>query len=427
VKNKRLLRILVATLAVLSDTAWFGGQAWCGTEKVLYSFSGSDGFLPTGTLIFDAFGNLYGTTSAGGNTKCGEGCGTVFELMPDSAGGWTESVIYTFQGGSDGYSPSSGLIADRFGNLYGTTYAGGTLWACPGGCGTVFQLTPTAAGWTKTILHAFTAGLDGANPQGGLTIDKADNLYGTTTDGGGSTVCPPRGCGTVFRLTPVSGGGWKEKVLHAFQGNGDGMDPTVGVTLDKAGNLYGTTFGDNITCGGKCGTVFELVKVGTSYTESLLYTFQGESDGEFPSSRLIIDALGNLYGTTNAGGITGCGGTGCGAVFRLTPNSGGAWSESVIYAFQPHNDAAFPGGNIILKDGSLYGTAGGGTAGLGTIFELSRNFNGDWTESLLYSFQGGTGDGVGPGGLVFDKAGNLYGTTGVGGASDKGTVFELTP
>src|ERR1019366_934096 len=207
--------------------------------KVLYSFihNGTDGGFPQAGLIFDAAGNLYGTTSEGGtSSSCSGGCGTVFELTPTAGGGWTEKVLHNFNSnGTDGANPYAGLIFDAAGNLYGTTTVGGTYYY-----GTVFELTPTAGGgWTEKVLHSFNYnGTDGNNPQASLTIDAAGNLYGTTS--GGGTYGNYKG--TVFELTPAAGGDWTETVLHNFVGP-DGAAPLAGLIFDAAGNLYGTTSG----------------------------------------------------------------------------------------------------------------------------------------------------------------------------------------
>ncbi len=235
-------------------------STWAATnwkEKVLHSFCSqpncADGDYPTAGLIFDAAGNLYGTTYAGGAYGA-YGPGTVFELTPAAGGGWTEKVLHSFDNDcTDGASPYASLIFDAAGNLYGTTSRRRLLPACDAGegCGTVFELTPTAGGgWTEKVLHSFGNGTDGANPDCDLIFDAAGNLYGTTIYGGTYSY------GTVFELTPAGGGNWTEKVLHNFNRNGtDGICPYAGLIFDAAGNLYGTT-----SLGGTfgVGTVFEL-------------------------------------------------------------------------------------------------------------------------------------------------------------------------
>ncbi len=214
----------------------------------------ADGWIPSAGLIFDAAGNLYGTTGLGGT----DGVGTVFELTR-AGGGWTEQVLYNF--GTDGAYPGGGLTFDSAGNLYGTTGEGGIHIL-----GTVFELTPTVGGgWTETVLHNFGSGTDGAYPGAGVTFDAAGNLYGTTQYGGTYNSCSG-GCGTVFELTPTAGGGWTEQVLLNFNGTG-GANPYAGLIFDGAGNLYGTTQFTYDNCSGfYCGTVFELMPIYASCT-----------------------------------------------------------------------------------------------------------------------------------------------------------------
>ena len=388
------------------------GGGW--TETVLYSFgNGTDGQNPYAGLIFDKNGNLYGTTVGGGTYTYG----TVFELTPQAGGGWTEKVLYSFGNGTDGHNPG-GLIMDAAGNLYGTTNRGGTY-----GAGTVFELTPQAGGgWTETVLYSFGNGTDGADPLGGLIFDAAGDLYGTTSRGG------TYGGGMVFELTPQAGGGWKEKVLHGFGNGPDGAGPLAGVIFDATGNLYGTTYEAGAYAQ---GTVFELTlgltrHVGLDWTETVLHDFSlNGPDGAFPYGSLIFDAAGNLYGTTYEAGASSVG-----AVFELTPEAGGGWTETVLHNFNFNGaDGQNPYAGLTLDAaGNLYGTTVvGGTYNYGTVFELTPQAGGGWTEKVLYSFGNGT-DGAKPlAGLIFDASGNLYGTTDQGGTSGFGTVFELTP
>jgi uncharacterized repeat protein (TIGR03803 family) len=272
-----------------------------GKETVLHAFTGgSDGGWPYAGLAHDNAGNLYGVSSGGGDF----GKGVVFEV--DTAG--AETVLHSFTGRSDGGDPPGRLVLDTAGNLYGVTASGGEL-LCPDGCGVVFKLTP---GGTETVLHYFAGyPLDGSVPEEGLTMDSAGNIYGTTGFGGASNK------GTVFKLD-ASG---NETVLYSFTGGADGASPYAPLVLDKAGNLYGTTYSGGDTgglCGadGGCGVVFKLDTAGK---ETVLHTFTGE-DGLQPRGALLPDAAGNLYGTTSIGGdVSGCGGVGCGVVFKLTP------------------------------------------------------------------------------------------------------------
>jgi uncharacterized repeat protein (TIGR03803 family) len=326
-------------------------------ETVLYAFAGgNDGATPFASLLQDSADNLYGTTGYGGGiANCGGiGCGTVFKLASDG----TESVLYAFQGGTDGMGPTSGLVADTNGDFYGTTQAGGNYNGsnCEAeGCGTVFELEPNG---TKITLHAFQSGSDGSGPVTGVIFDGAGNLYGTTTNGGGSG-CGGAGCGTVFRITPDG----TETVLYAFQGGSDGAGP-FGVTMNGGGNLYGVTIqGGSCSIENKCGTVYKLASDGT---KTPLYNFQGGSDGWSPESSLIMDKAGNLYGTTFYGGGKRCKRAGCGTVFKLAPGG----TETVLYAFSSHgrNPAA---GLLKGAHGDLYGTATtGGKDNDGAVFRV---------------------------------------------------------
>jgi uncharacterized repeat protein (TIGR03803 family) len=291
------------------------GGGW--TETILYRFSGgSDGIYPNGSLVFDAAGDLFGTTNQGG----AYGYGTVFELSPQHGGGWTEKVLYSFGYGPDGQNPAAGLVMDRAGNLYGTTALGGIYYNCYQGvsCGTVFELSPQPGGnWTETVLHSFGNGTDGQYPLAGLIVDSSGNLFGTTESGGPYNNCPygfSPSCGTVFELSPTPGGGWTEAVIHSFGNGTDGQVPEAGLTFDTAGNLYGTTqYGGTYLYG---GTVFELSPNDAGgWTEAVLHSFGNAPDGMFPYyGGVVLDAAGNVYGTTASGGdyYTGI-------VFKISP------------------------------------------------------------------------------------------------------------
>ncbi len=406
----------IITMAVA--LMWVCGAKAATTEKVLYSFRGTpDASIPTSNLISDDAGNLYGTTERGGISDGYYGNGTVFKLSPAS-GHWRETILYKFSGGSDGKYPSSGLIRDSAGNLYGTTSQGGSS-SC--GCGVVFKVD---SGGTETVLYSFTQ-TDGEYPSGGLIFDAHGDLFGTTTNGG------TYGNGAVFELVPNSDGSWTEKVLYSFIDNsGDGATPEAGVAMDNAGNLYGTTEAGGNNPGD--GTIFELKHSGSSWTESILYSFTGGSDGSRPFAGLTIHD-GNLYGTTIAGG------SGAGVVFELRRGST-VWTETVIYAFKGHPDGTSPEAGVIFdKSGNLYGTTYSGGwrycfIGCGTIFKLTPKSGGGWQETVLYHFNGrGVGDGENPeASLLRDAKGHLYGTTPVGGSAKAcpfgcGVVFELSP
>ena len=375
------------------------------TEKVLYSFQGgADGANPSISLVTDSAGNLFGTTSDGGTGACDGGCGTVFELTP-SGGQWTKSVIYSFQGGADGVVPAAGLIFDQAGNLYGTTVVGGTHFD-----GTVFQLTRSGGTWTETVLHSFT-GKDGSYPTASLVRDNAGNLYGTTLFGGHAHG------GTAFKLT-LSGGVWTETVLHNFIGRKDGIDPAAAMILDQNGVLYGTTMGD---------TVFKLTPPAPGHPKWMFKTLFTLNDGPLSNGTLLAGKDGVLYGTQEFG----VGPANAGAVFQLTPPAKhGAWTETTIYQFGGGSDGLYPYAGVIADAaGNLYGaTSGDDQTSLGTVFQLTPpKQGGNWTKTTLYAFTGGN-DGLGPGaGLIFGQGGVLYGTTAGGGSSGDGTVFEIVP
>lgn len=310
-----------------------------------------------------------------------------------------EIVLHAFQG-NDGQYPTADLIADSEGNLYGTTNS----YAIDGG-GVVFALTKSNS-YAATVLYKFGNYPDGNNPKG-LVRGKRGSLYGTTYWGGSGA------SGDVFELAPDG----HKKLLYTFTGGSDGRYPNAGVIKDKAGNLYGTTIqgGPHVK-----GVVFKLTK-GAGYTETVLHSFGGGSDGVQPDAGLIADKAGNLYGTTIVGGGTDCSGNGCGTVYKLTPDG----KETVLYAFRGGNDGRYPYAGVIEdKAGNLYGTAYvGGASDNGVVFKLAP----DGTETVLHSFAGGS-DGRNPyAGVIADNAGNLYGTTQYGGARDNGTVFKIAP
>jgi len=337
------------------------------------------------------------------------------------------SVLHSFGAGSDGVNPYGGLIMDSNGNLYGVTEIGGIH-----GSGTVFELSPKDGWWTERVIHSFGNGYDAKVPEAPLSMDRSGNLYGTTIYGGTHSCFEGMyTCGAVFELSPMEGGGWTEKVLHNFNNNGsDGHDPQAGFLIDAAGNLYGTTAHGGIHCydGDEgCGTAFEMSpREGGGWTETVLHNFGRPSDGYYPCAGLVMDAAGNLYGTTSWGGIHG---ETSGTIFELSPREGGAWAETVLHNFGNGHDGTLPHAGLIFDAaGNLYGTTYlGGLYGDGTVFELSPLQGGGWTESVLHSFGSGT-DGMEPlGSLILDSSGNLYGTTAYGGAHNGGIIFELSP
>jgi len=405
---------VVFIVLLLVSSAWGSPQ-----EKVLHNFdvTGTDGHYPLATLVFDAAGNLYGTTSYGGSGSCGDngvGCGSVFELTPKAGGGWTEKILYSFRNDDkDGNHPYAGLIFDTAGNLYGTTLYGGVY-----DYGTVFELTHQKAGtWTEKVLHNFNDNYeDGIWPYAGLIIDAAGNLYGTAAYGG------VKGNGTVFELMREADGHWMEKTLHNFSYDGkDGNAPYASLIFDSVGNLYGTTLQGG-TYG--TGTVFELSpKEGGEWRESILHSFRNNSkDGYYSNAGLIFDAAGSLYGTTRLGGAYNYG-----TVFRMTRKTAGGWTEKVLHNFNLNGEGFYPyAGLIIDEGGNLYGTTSNEGYGIGVVFELTKQANEGWREKVLHGFNDENGD-YPYGGLIFDAAGNLYGTTAYGGTKAGGTVFEITP
>ena len=367
------------------------------TFNAVYSFTGgSDGGIPLAGLMIDEAGHLYGTGSYGGPG----GYGVVFKVNQSGK----ETVLHGFTGGADGANPQASLVMDALGNLYGTTMAGGAA-----GVGTVFKITKKG---NETVLYSFTGGTDGASPIAALTMDKARNLYGTTTAGGST------GNGTVFRLSPPKqkGGNWTEKVLYSFGQGTDGATPVAGVTLDAKHNLYGTT-----SVGGSSGngTVFQLKPSKSGWKENILYNFQGTTDGSVPYAGVILDSSGNLYGGATGGG-TETGGT----IFELTPSSSG-WTFTVLYNI-PGWPLSGPFRNLMMDaSGNLYGTTHCDGSSDGTVYELTPS-GGTWTYTSLHVFTGSDGY-YSYSNLVFDKSGNLYATVSLGGAGGFGVAFKITP
>ena len=380
----KLLSTALATVALLTVLA--ASTATAQTFTSLYSFTGSpDGAEPYAGVIMDKSGALYGTTYTGGS-----GSGTVYTFAKG-----TETLLYTFTGGADGGGPFAALVMDSKGNLYGTTVAGGS------GYGTVFAVNPTTK--KETVLYTFTGGADGALPFSGLLLDAKGNLYGTTEDGGS-------GYGTVYKVNIKTK---KETVLYSFAGGTDGELPLYGnLIADSKGNLYGTTVAGGSTGN---GTVWEVSPKGK---EKILYNFcpvTGCADGTgvFEQS-LAMDPSGNLYGTTEEGGASGTG-----TVFKLNPKTG---KEKVLYSFTNGADGGFPSSGLVRDSkGNLYGTTQIGGTGDGVVFEVTGT-----KETVLHSFDGTDGSNPFTSPLI-DEKGTLYGTTYLGGASGDGTIYSLKP
>jgi uncharacterized repeat protein (TIGR03803 family) len=393
-KNKSISITIMPALALvigLGASAIPGAQAQ--TFSVFHNFTGtSDGANPLNGLTADGAGKLYGTASSGGAFNNG----VVFKV---SAG--VESVLHNFEGGADGGNPQGALIVDTAGNLYGTTMAGGAS-----GAGTVFRVT--AAGQEK-VLYSFTGAGDGSAPQAGLAMDPAGDLFGATTAGGTS------GNGTVFKLSRPArkGAAWTEKVLYSFGAGTDGATPVARVVLD-AGNLYGTT-----SAGGAYGygTVFQLTPSGSGWTENILHNFENEDDGAVPYAGLISDK-GNLYGAATEGG-TAEGGT----IFELTP-AGGGWTFTVLYSNPGWGISGAFRDVLMDRSGNIYGTTHcDGAYNAGTVYKLTPS-SGSWTYTSLYVFTGGS-DGLYSYSNLVLKDGSVYGTTNQGGANGLGVIFQI--
>jgi hypothetical protein len=408
-------------------------------ETVLHRFTGGkDGSKSQAGLISDSDGNLYGTTFYGGTGNCNDageffGCGTVFEASPNSRAGWTETLLYSFQGSQDGMGPKGGVVRDSAGNLYGTTYGGGA--SCnDGSCGTVFELTPPkqkGGKWTENILHSFQGGSDGFGPSSDLFIDQQGAIYGTTAWGGiltGSCDNLLGGCGTIFRMTPNSDGTWTHAVLYSFQPVNDGQEPLGGLVMDDAGNLYGTTNQGgsySFFCGVGCGIVFQLAppqESGGSWKESVLLEFSG-TDGAAPHGDLILDHDGNLYGTTSAGLNKNGRGVFNGNIYRLSPprEKQDKWSQSVLYLCPAYSGPGAPWAGVIRDEaGNLYGTTiAGGSTIYGAVFKVAPPVKKGrkWTETTLHVFTYGSDGAYPEAGLVFGPNHQVYGTTYAGADS----------
>jgi len=380
------------------------------TYSVIHTFSADEGYPQAGITV-DAAGNLYGTTYG---RFCPPDCGTVFK-MEHKNNSWIFSQLYAFQGGSDSAFPQAEVVIGPDGALYGTTTGGGQG-RCQQGCGTVFRLTPppnfchaVSCPWTKTILYTFTNTPDGNEPVGGtLAFDQQGNIYGTTEYGG------YYGLGAVFELTPANGG-WTESVIYNFTGLGDGRLPVGGVSIDSAGNLYGTTtLGGDVVLSQLFygyGVTFKVSPSGSGWSESVLHEFFDEADGALPEAALTLDSAGNTYGTAAAGGSNSCVYgvyNGCGVVYR---------NGHIIYDV-PGNDNQHPVGPMgpVTLDpaGNIYATSfEHGQYDGGVVFRLSA---GQYTYASLHDFDPNSGYAYPLGKISFDSAGNLYGVATSAGA-----------
>ncbi len=432
---RRQSSLLMAVLALLAVAVpWAHAQTYSVIHN--FSYETSAGWAPTAGLTLDAAGNLYGTTFYGGHAStqyCDQsGCGTVFKLSRKN-GAWLLTTLYSFNGGPDGSHPAARVIFGPDGALYGTTEGSNDTCVEQSDCGTVFRLQPPAnrcgsisCPWLKTMVYRFTGGADGSLPgYGDLVFDRGRNIYGTTEAGG------PNYGGTVFRLTPQAGG-WRESVLYGFGGL-DGVMPVGGVSFDLSGNLYGTTaFGGSGYFPPEyygAGVVFEMTPTQFGWAESTLYNFVDYSDGALPYTTLTVDPAGNLYGTAGAGGSSYCYQQseqygGCGTVFVYLDGPQPIYFFQGNYAF-----GAPPGPQAPLTfdaAGNLYGTYyGGGVSAPGGVFQLAA---GSHAYVSLHEFNGD--DGEGPvSNVIMDSSGTLYGTASQGGSGygGGGVVWEITP
>jgi uncharacterized repeat protein (TIGR03803 family) len=388
--------------SILASAAWAAN-----TTKLVYSFAGdTDGEYTDTELVRDSAGNLYGSSVQGGTF----GGGTVFQVTPAGI----HTVLYNFTGGADGGEPYKGVTLDSAGNLYGTAVTGGRG-ACEGGCGVVYKLTNSGGTWTQTVIHAFT-GADGSGPGAPVAIDKHGNVFGTTPTGGAD------GMGTIYRLAPDGSGGYKFRVIHTFTGGADGGGGSAGrMIFDAAGNLYGACTTGGVT---GFGTVFKLASVSGQWQLTTLYAFQDQPDGALPYGSVVLDKTGNLYGTTYYAGANDVG-----TVYKLT-HAGGTWTESVLYSFKGGTDGASPISSLVADSaGNFYGTTSDGGASncsCGVIFKMTHA-NGKWTESVVYRFPGKPSPGFAYNGMISDGAGNFYGATVHGGTGNDGAIYKFTP
>jgi uncharacterized repeat protein (TIGR03803 family) len=431
---KLSLALSLLFVSTLLATCFAGAAFATGpVTHMVYTFPGNpNGYSPTSSLISDAAGNLYGTTYTGGNGDCifsggaAPGCGAIYEISPASGGGWTEKLIYNFEGGTDGMLPYAGLVMDAAGNLYGAASVGGD--GTFGSGGTIYKLSPPSIGggsWTFSVVFFFAnQATDGGAPLGTLIFDHAGNLYGTTSGGGTSNY------GTIFKLSPPSGSGgaWTETVLHYFSGT-DGYHPESGLYQDGEGNLYGTTYygGDLADCSGSgCGVVYKLVPgSGGTYSLMMLHRFVS-SDGAYPYGGITY-YHGDYYGTTSTNNTTRGG-----SVFELTPGHGGPWTFTTLHTFGGAGDGSAPYSGVISDaHGNLYGTTyGSGENGYGTAYKLSPGSGGTWNETILENFNYPAS--FAPIGGLLLKGSKLFGTTTdcnggfSAGCGGYGNVFAIT-
>jgi uncharacterized repeat protein (TIGR03803 family) len=399
------LQRLLQTVSAIVLSGALVSIANAASFATLYKFDAETGKNPTGGLLADKNGALYGTVhffGAGGG-------GAVFQLVPPAPGRtkWTENILYSFVGGSDGDAPAGGLVRSPDGNLFGVTVVGGS-----NDSGTIYMLSPSGGSWTESVIYSFP-GSDGF-PIGKLLLDEKGNLYGVTQQ-------------SVVRLAPPTNGqdAWTATTLYTFSAAGDGRGPTGGLLGDSSA-IYGTarTGGSNDK-----GIVFRLTPPESGdvpWSETVLYAFNG-ADGDGPNSDLVAKG-GTLFGTTAYGGAADRG-----TVFALKPPKAGhsEWRHSIIYSFTGPDGRLPYNGLTLGKDGTLYGTTVGGGVfggyGHGTVFQLSPPAEGQktWTESVLHSFD--DKDGNSPGRVLLDKSGAIYGNAQYSAGKNTGNSFQILP
>jgi len=420
--------------ALLGLVVTAASSAVAQVEVVLHAFNpnNGDGVLPDGGLVAGKFGYLYSTTNQGGSA----GWGTVYEMIPPTGAGgaWTETILHSFQNGSDGAEPVGSLTVDDSGDLFGTTFYGG-LGINQNSYGIAFELTPPAdpsGQWTYTILCNFDSGTVAINPNGGMILDEHGNLYGTSDAGTTNEFyCGDYPCGNVYELQPpsTSGGSWTGRSIYNFftQGTTDGIGPN-GIVFGP-GVIYGTT-----TEGGEnnSGTIFQLTppdRPNGTWTEKILYNFLLGYGS--PLGGLVLGPKGSLFGSTQVGGPHGYG-----SIYQMTLEEG-TWNENILYSFTGGSDGGYPVSVMRGEDGNLYGATSGGAiqngegclpGGAGTEFALTPT-SGGWQEITLHQFAGGT-DGCNPAGRPLQRSNSLFGVTEYGGSPPYGlggTVFRVTP
>ncbi len=419
-QRNSLIHVTVVSTVILTIACAL--PAWSQTYKVIFNFDAATvGTFPYAPLTLDGHGNLYGTAFSWNGSdpfNCSSGCGSVFRLSPNGSGGWNGTAIHIFSGPSgDGGSPEAPVVFDHLGNLYGSSNSDGV----------VFKLTPTPQGpWAETILHRYGT-FGNCGPLIGFTncsvaFGNDGRLYGSTLTG---ETCSSLQ-GGVFQLRQVSVTGWHQLYINCFIDGTTAQLPQGLLAFDAGNNIYGTS-----VYGGTAnfGTVYRLTpnQGSQNWTQTVLYSFQGgPADGSQPQSGVVVDSLGNVYGTTPQGGSGGVG-----VVFMLTPQSDGTWTETILHHFNEGNgDAAYPDSTLTFDSfGNLYGTAAvGGQFDQGAVFKLTPSSGGHWTESVVYSFTGGLDGGLPYGGVTIDSYGILYGTASIGGENDDGGVaYSIQP